>query len=152
MNSLIERYDATSPAPNIVFTSGPQHAAVNYPQYDYVAFTPNAPLSAYGPMPDPESPDFDLELVRWLPPASRVRGQYQTMDSLTLYQYDRLGRYYEGTAYYRPAFQEPRALSLIAELQQRLRLVDRQIDERNLHRVFPYDFLKPSNIPNSTSI
>ncbi len=131
---------------NILFTAGPQHAAVNYPQYDYVAFVPNAPLSAYGPMPDPESPDFDLQLVRWLPPASRVRGQYEIMDSLTVYRYDRLG------TYYRDAFRDPEALSLVAAFQQQLHLVERQIDERNLRRVFPYEFLKPSLIPNSTSI
>ena len=118
----------------------------HYPQYDYVAFVPNAPLSTYGPMPDPESPDFDRELVRWLPPATHVRLQYQTMDSLTLYQWDRLGSYYHG------AFGEPRALSLIADFQQELRLVERQIDERNAHRIFPYEFLKPSRIPNGASI
>lgn len=131
---------------NILFTAGPQHAAVNYPQYDYVAFVPNAPLSAYGPMPDPESPSFDLELVRWLPPASHVRGQYQTMDSLTNYRYDRLGTYYRG------AFRDPGALSLIADFQQQLELVEREIDERNMRRVFPYVYLKPSLIPNSMSI
>jgi arachidonate 15-lipoxygenase len=141
-----DREELTLLATNILFTAGPQHAAVNYPQYDYVAFVPNAPLSAYGPMPDPESADFDLQLVRWLPPASRVRGQYQTMDALTLYRYDQLG------TYYRDAFREPGALSLVAAFQQQLHLVERQIDERNLRRVFPYEFLKPSLIPNGTSI
>jgi hypothetical protein len=53
---------------------------------------------------------------------------------------------------YVPPFGDPKALSVIAEFQQELRLVERQIDERNLDRFFPYEFLKPSNIPNGTSI
>ena len=35
----------------IIFICGPQHSAVNYPQYEYMAFAANMPLAAYSDIP-----------------------------------------------------------------------------------------------------
>lgn len=131
---------------NILFTCGPQHAAVNYPQYGYVAFVPNMPLASYTRVPDPASPTLEEDLMRFLPTKRLAKAQLELMDALTNYRYDRLGTYASG------AFRDTRALSLVHDFEQQLRLVERQIDERNAQRLFPYVFPQPSNITNSTSI
>ncbi len=55
----------------IIFVAGPQHAAVNYPQYDYLAFSPNIPLAGYqSPPKAAEEVDIDY-ILRLLPPQAQ---------------------------------------------------------------------------------
>lgn len=132
----------------IIFTSGPQHSAVNYPQWDFVGAPANMPLAAYAPPePPPDSAgSIQSALLPILPPPEQVRAQIEVMRFLSGWRYDRLGSYPKGQ------FQDPAALDAIANFQAALNLAERRIQDRNTRRAEPYEYLLPSNILNSSSI
>ncbi|HBL61826.1 MAG TPA: AraC family transcriptional regulator [Cyanobacteria bacterium UBA8803] len=142
----------------IIFTCGPQHAAVNYPQYDYEAFTPNMPAAGYAlPPKTKETAQLEIDnaeffkfvsphLLKFLPPKQQAVSQLQLTYFLTAFQYNRLG-YYD-----RRDFQDPRVAPIINSFQRNLHLIEDRINIRNAKRSQPYVFLKPSLIPNSINI
>jgi arachidonate 15-lipoxygenase len=141
-------------ATQIIFTAGPQHGAVNYPQYDFLAFAPNMPLSAYVSPPDAGEVDQNY-ILRLLPPQEQAVHQLQVMQTLTAFRYNRLGYYPANT------FSDARVRPLLALFQRQLAVIDNTIDRRNINdsidprtfqRLAPYIFLKPSLIPNSIHI
>ena len=130
----------------IVFTCGPQHAAVNFSQYDYMIYVPNMPLAAYCPVTEQGVPVTDDALMEFLPPRGQAAHQIEIVDALTCYHYDRLGHYDKND------FTDPRVLKLIEQFQQDLAEIESTIDQRNTGRFIPYKFLKPSETLNSISI
>jgi arachidonate 15-lipoxygenase len=133
----------------VLFTCGPQHAVVNYGQYAYLSFVPNMPLAAYcdlDPEDGPMSFEHESELMRLLPPDDGTRRQLQVMNLLSAYHNDRLGHYPRGH------FSDQAALDVLRRFQRRLEEIEATINERNRERSVPYDFLKPSLVPNSISI
>jgi arachidonate 15-lipoxygenase len=150
----------------VIFICGPQHSAVNYAQYEYMAFAANMPLSAYlNPndsidLKDPITPEKILQL---LPPYKKAADQLQTLFILSAYRYERLG-------YYEKAFQElykekldeiffddenqnnQVIVDIIKQFQQNLNMAEQEIDSNNKKRVVPYPYLKPSLVLNSISI
>jgi arachidonate 15-lipoxygenase len=163
-NNHIKTIDAlVDVVTQLLFTCGPQHSAINYPQYDYEAFCPNMPGAAYAAPPttqtrmttsdggDPsEQANFfnwiSPYLLKYLPPKRQAVTQIELTYFLTAFRYDRLG-------YYEPKdFSDPSALAVIKAFQQELGIVENRIDQRNLKRQAPYPFLKPSLITNSISI
>jgi arachidonate 15-lipoxygenase len=148
----------------VIFICGPQHSAVNYPQYEYMAFVPNMPLAAY--LNPKESINVDIQaeqILQLLPPYQKTASQLQTVFTLSAYYYDRLG-------YYEKAFQEiyhekpedsffdngtqknQTIIDLIIQFQQNLNMAEQEIDANNKKRVVPYHYLKPSLVLNSISI
>ena len=130
----------------VLFTSGPQHALVNYGQSPFLGFAPNMPLAAYCDVPTCGAFESDEDLMRVLPPPEWARRQLLTMEGLSAYQHDRLGHYPPGH------FRDPEVQPVIRGLQGRLGEIETAIDERNLEREEAYEFLKPSRVPNSISI
>lgn len=131
----------------IIFTAGPQHAAVNYPQWDFMGFIPNMPLAGYAPYPtNKEAIIREADLMKILPPHKQTTTQEQLMYSLSAVRHNRLGYYQKNT------FDDPRALQVVEKFQHQLNDVEVQIDSRNSRRREPYKFLKPSLIPNSLNI
>lgn len=132
----------------IIFTAGPQHSAVNYPQWDFVGAPANMPLAAYASFePPPNSTDTLSDAVLpILPPPGQVRDQIEVMRFLTGWQYDRLG------SYPKDHFGDPRAQAAVSRFQAALNIAERRIHDRNTRRVQPYEYLLPSNILNSSSI
>ncbi|MEZ4266613.1 MAG: lipoxygenase family protein [Myxococcota bacterium] len=130
----------------IIWIAGPQHAAVNYPQWNYVAFVPNMPFAGYAPAPT-ERGRFTREgdLMAIYPKDEKTKTQILLMQALTGLQYTRLGHYPKG------AFADPRAQDVMGAFRARLAEVETEIDGRNLERRLEYPFLKPSRIPNSTN-
>ncbi len=148
---------------NVIFTCGPQHSAVNFSQYDYMAHVPNMPLAAYCPVPGQNPVSVDARtapalssaenetqmkdlLMRFLPPAAPTTEQMRFAFILANYHYDRLGFYADKD------FDDPEALLLIDQFKQELFQIERRIDLRNEKRHVPYKFLKPSEILNSISL
>ena len=136
----------------VIYTCSAQHSAVNFTQYDYMGFIPNAPLAAYQPIKsqfkDEEGKEEELtlqELLAFLPPSNQVVDQINIMYTLGTYRYDRLG-------YYDEPFSDRRARTVLMRFQQNLNGIERTIDLRNQKRVFPYKVLKPSLVINSISI
>jgi arachidonate 15-lipoxygenase len=132
-------------ATTIIFTCGPQHAAVNYPQYEYMAFIPNMPLAAYRPITEEGEFSDRNSLLSFLPPPKPTADQLTIIYILSAYRYDRLG-------YYDQPFEDAEAQALIVAFQQELNAVERKIELNNKSRLIEYSYLKPRLIPNSTSV
>ncbi len=148
----------------IIFTCGPQHSAVNFAQYEYMALASNMPLAAYQDILD-ENLDEDEEpmtmkkILDLLPPYKKSAEQLEILDVLSAYKYDRLGYYDKalGELYNQQAediFEDEHIaiLGIIRQFQQNLNMAEQEIDANNKKRVVPYPYLKPSLILNSISI
>jgi arachidonate 15-lipoxygenase len=148
----------------IVFTCGPQHSAVNFAQYEYMALASNMPLAAYQDIPD-ENLDEDEEqmtmkkILDLLPPYKKSAEQLEILDVLSAYKYDRLGYYDKALAelynqQIEDIFKDKHlaVLNIIRQFQQNLNMAEQEIDANNKKRVVPYPYLKPSLILNSISI
>lgn len=129
----------------VIFTCGPQHSAVNYPQYEYMTFMPNMPLAAYKQItPEGTIPDHK-NLISYLPPPKQTADQLTVLFILAAYRYDRLG-------YYDDKFEDQEAQDLIVTFQQNLNGVERQIELNNKSRLIDYIYLKPRLVTNSISV
>ncbi|MEZ6017077.1 MAG: lipoxygenase family protein [Planctomycetota bacterium] len=144
---IASRDELTRVLSEVIFTSGPKHAATNFPQLEYMGFVPNMPLAAYHPPPgsEPSALGEAEELRLTLPPAGQATMQLQIMFQLASYRHDRLGDY-AGFEF------APAAQPLIRAFQVALRDVDERIRARNARRRVPYSHLMPALIPNSTSV
>jgi arachidonate 15-lipoxygenase len=148
----------------VIFICGPQHSAVNFAQYEYMAFAANMPLAAYQDIPDenadPKESITEENILELLPPYKKTADQLQSLFVLSAYRYDRLG-------YYEKAFQElyndqlegvfkddnnQAIIDIVRQFQQNLNMAEQEIDANNKKRVVPYPYLKPSLILNSISI
>jgi arachidonate 15-lipoxygenase len=138
----------------IVFACGPLHAALNYAQYDAMAFVPNMPLALYATPPDDARAlgeealsDFIMKL---LPPPDKAASQLETIEGLTSLRFGELGRYEDGH------FTDPPALTAVQAFQQDLAAIEAEIERRNRDRQLrglrEYRYLLPSLIPPSTSM
>lgn len=125
----------------VIFTCAPLHSALNFAQYEYMAFVPNMPYAAYHPIPDKKGVDLPT-IMKILPPFKQAADQVMWTDILTSFHYDKLGFYDE-------EFADPLAREIVVQFQQNLHEIERQIDIRNQTRPIPYNFLKPSQIINS---
>lgn len=131
----------------IIWTAGPQHAAVNFPQTEYTNFVPNQPGSIGFPA---EGVVTESVLVGMLPDTAATAAQVQTSYALAAYHYDQLLDYHL-TA-------EDGSEPVVRKYQQLLTNVDQPIIvARNQERaaqpgLLVYPYFLPENIPNSTSV
>ncbi|QDL08712.1 AraC family transcriptional regulator [Brasilonema octagenarum UFV-E1] len=132
-------------ATQLIFISGPQHGAVNYPQYDYIAFAPNMPLATYAPPPSRDQEIDEATILKILPPQKLAAKQLELMKTLTVFLPNRLG-------YPDKNFVDVRAQKVLLQFQTKLQEIEQVIHERNQNRLEPYTFLLPSNVPNSLNI
>ena len=136
----------------LLWTAGPQHAAVNFPQIDYFAFIPNLPAATYAPPPNNfKTASVDTaEVLALLPPAEQTGVQVKTTYSLAGYHYDQLLGYYDKL--------DPGARIVCKKYYDALHGgIKAEIDKRNKGReatqgLLSYSFFLPGNIPNSTSV
>jgi len=150
----------------ILFTCGPLHSAVNFSQYEYMAFVPNMPLAAYQPTPQKgDNKDFsgnqkeeqsptELRRLQFLPPPKRAADQLEIIYTLSAYRYDQLG-YYDEEDFADPDvidYADPDAQAVLVTFRQNLSVIEAKIDSHNRNRIVPYPYLKPSKIINSISI
>ncbi|MCB9232708.1 MAG: lipoxygenase [Bacteroidia bacterium] len=131
----------------VIFTVGPQHSAVNFAQYDYMATVLNMPLGAYCPyeknVGQSKFKDFSL---KFLPPPARAQLQLKVAMLLSSFRYDQLGSYKKAD------FDDPKALAVIERFQQDLSVIEKKIVVTNMEREFPYQYLRPTQVLNSISI
>ncbi|MBG1242454.1 lipoxygenase family protein [Nostoc sp. NZL] len=125
----------------VVFTCAPLHSALNFSQYEYMAFVPNMPYAAYHPIPETKGVNLET-ILKILPPFKQAADQVMWTEILTSFHYDKLGFYDE-------EFADPLAQEIVVQFQHNLHEIERQIDIRNQTRPIPYNYLKPSQIINS---
>jgi arachidonate 15-lipoxygenase len=131
-------------ATTIIFTCGPQHAAVNFSQYDYVNYVPNAPFALYS------TPDTPVPLKELLPKATEELGQMELSYALSGIYYGQFG------SSDLIKFTSARDRNILAEFQSNLLTIEGKIQTRNIQRKSDcgaeYPYLLPSHIPNSINI
>ncbi|WP_066377319.1 lipoxygenase family protein [Anabaena sp. CA = ATCC 33047] len=128
----------------IIFTCGPQHAAINYSQFDYLGYVPNAPLANYS------RPDTPVSLPEFLPPADREVLQMRLTFALNAIYWGKLGSS-ELINFTNRSDQE-----ILTQFQNDLMEIENKIKARNQKRLadtgVDYPYLLPSRIPNSINI
>jgi arachidonate 15-lipoxygenase len=136
----------------MIWTAGPQHASVNFPQIEYFGFVPNYPTAFYTEPPKNLSSATisNKDLLRFLPPAEKAAAQIEVAIALSGYHYDSLLDYYEKL--------EPSAAAICKRYYDELRgPISEEIEERNRQReeqrgLLAYPYFLPKNVPNSTSV
>jgi arachidonate 15-lipoxygenase len=131
-------------ATQIIFTCGPQHAAVNFSQFDYVGYVPNAPFAVY------DRPEADVSLENYLPPAGQELEQIGLTFALSGIRFGNLGN---------PdlmQFKDRGDRLVLDQFNENLAAIETKIKARNRQRLtdtkVAYPYLLPSQIPNSINI
>lgn len=131
-------------ATQIIFTCGPQHAAVNFSQFDYVGYAPNAPLALYG------RPDTATSVKQLLPNADQDLAQMELSFALSGIRWGTLG------SSELMQFVDMGDRQALAQFQADLAAIEVKISARNQQRLadsgVEYPYLLPSRIPNSINI
>ncbi len=131
-------------ATQIIFTCSAQHAAVNFSQFDYFGYPPNAPLAAY------TKPDVSAPLDEMLPKPAQDLAQIELTFALSGILWSRLG----SDDIIQFVDQGDRAV--LHQFQADLRTIETEIQTRNRMRDrdtgIDYPYLLPSRIPNSINI
>ncbi|KAF3886949.1 MULTISPECIES: lipoxygenase family protein [Nostocales] len=131
----------------IIFTAGPQHSAIAWIQYQYMSFVPNMPGAIYQPIPTVKGTiELEKNLTSFLPGIEPTFAQISVIEGtgvkLDVKAFTDFGV---------NSFYDPRAIAVLKGLQDRLKVVEKQIEQRNKHREESYSGFLPSRMANSTS-
>ena len=145
-NELVSLSTLVDVLSQFLFTAGPAHSAVHYPQSDYFTYVPAFPGAAFQPPPgDGDQPTLE----RWrdtLPPVAVGADQFLN-NQIADYRYDKFGDYRRY-----PLSQVKKAKQAIENLQAGLTGIEATITARNQTRARPYRYLLPSLVTNSINI
>jgi arachidonate 15-lipoxygenase len=131
----------------IIFTAGPQHSAIAWIQYQYMAFIPNMPGAIYQPIPTTKGKyPTENSLTSFLPGVKPSLAQVQFM-SLVGTKRDPKAFTNFGTN----SFQDPRAIRVLKDFQDRLESIEKRIEMLNQRRQECYPAFLPSRMSNSVS-
>jgi arachidonate 15-lipoxygenase len=132
----------------IIWTAGPQHAAVNFPQVDYTTFIPNATGATY--LKPVDGKVDEATLLQMLAPKDKTEAQVKASYALAGYHYDKLLNYDLNT--------NDGSDAIVKKYYQQLTTTVRNtIVASNNNRagqtgLLVYPYFMPENIPNSTSV
>lgn len=138
----------------IVFTASAQHAAVNFPQKDFMEFAAYYSGMTAAPAPTTATGHAETDWVRMLPCLLSSIAQLYVLDSLGSVHYRPLGDYRTNSFPFGNAINDPRIVGPggpLDRFRSALRAAEDTINARNTQRE-PYGFLLPSSIPTSTNI
>lgn len=139
----------------IMFTASAQHAAVNFPQKDIMAFAPSVTGAGWAAAPAQQGGGTKVGWIAAMPPVSLALEQLNTLWLLGSLHYRPLGDYRSNDLPYLPWFQDPAVIGAegpLVRFQAELQVVEAQIVARNAARMYPYPYLQPSLIPTSINI
>ncbi|WP_323120145.1 lipoxygenase family protein [Burkholderia alba] len=141
----------------IVFTASAQHAAVNYPQRDFMTYIPAFAGMAGAATPAAKTAGNGAADWFALMPQSRLTDieQLNFLSLLGGVHYRPLGDYRQREFPYLPVLTDPRVVQAggpLDRFRQALKTIESQIGGRNRTRKYPYGYLLPSRIPTSTNI
>jgi len=130
----------------IIFTAGPQHSAIGWLQYQYMAFIPNMPGAIYQPIPASKGIIREENLTSFVPGVEATFVQTNLMAAIGTKQDPKAF-----TDFGVNSFQDPRAIEVLKRLQIRLQSLEKLIEQRNQRRKECYPAFLPSRMANSTS-
>ncbi|XP_062943208.1 polyunsaturated fatty acid 5-lipoxygenase isoform X1 [Cynocephalus volans] len=132
----------------IIFTASAQHAAVNFGQYDWCSWIPNAPPTMRAPPPTAKGVVTIEQIVDTLPDRGRSCWHLGAVWALSQFQENELflGMYPE------EHFIEKPVKEAMARFRKNLQAIVSVIAERNKNKQLPYYYLSPDRIPNSVAI
>lgn len=139
----------------VMFTASAQHAAVNFPQKDIMAFAPAVTGAGWQAAPTGQRGQDKLDWLAMMPPMALALEQLNVLELLGSVHYRPLGDYRNNAFPYPLWFQDPRvtgAEGSLAWFQAALVGVEAEIAARNAERMQPYPYLQPSLIPTSINI
>jgi len=142
--TIQDRQDLAEVLTMVMWTAGPQHAAVNFPQGPCMSFLPANPLAGFAPEPT-GAEHTQQDWLAQFPPIDLAIQQFNVLTFLSSVNYTRLGEYgsnFSGTA----------AEAANRRFRAALAKVEETIANANAARAFPYPYLLPSQLPNSTNI
>jgi arachidonate 15-lipoxygenase len=130
----------------IIFTASAQHSALNYAQFPFMGFAPNAPAALYAAPPTDATKDELDEWLSMLPPPVLALPQFALLYQLSSVRWSRLG-------HYSPLqFLDPRVWQSLIRFRWDLESIDAQIRAADADRFLSYPFLLPSLLGNSVFI
>jgi arachidonate 15-lipoxygenase len=139
----------------VMFTASAQHAAVNFPQKDIMAFAPAVTGAGWQAAPNGQRGHDKAGWLAMMPPMGLALEQLNVLELLGSVHYRPLGDYRSNAFPYPEWFQDPRVTAAegpLAWFQAALQGVEAEIAARNAERMQPYPYLQPSLIPTSINI
>ncbi len=139
----------------VMFTASAQHAAVNFPQKDIMAFAPAVTGAGWQAAPNGQRGHDKPGWIAMMPPMALALEQLNVLELLGSVHYRPLGDYRSNAFPYPLWFQDPRVTGAegpLAWFQAALVGVEAEIATRNAERMQPYPYLQPSLIPTSINI
>ncbi|XP_037660710.1 polyunsaturated fatty acid 5-lipoxygenase isoform X2 [Choloepus didactylus] len=132
----------------VIFTASAQHAAVNFGQYDWCSWIPNAPPTMRAPPPTAKGVVTIEQIVETLPDRGRSCWHLGAVWALSQFQENELflGMYPE------EHFIEKPVKEAMARFRKNLDTIVNEIAQRNKNKKLPYYYLSPDRIPNSVAI
>jgi arachidonate 15-lipoxygenase len=142
--TIADRTDLAEILTMVIWTAGPQHAAVNFTQEEHLSYLPANPIAGF--TEEPRGRDHTLrDWLANLPPLDVAVQQLCIMRFLGVIHETKLGDYEDD-------FTRTRVADRLRGFQQDLSAAEAEIVGRNRRRPHTYDYLRPSLVPNSTNI
>ncbi|XP_019715429.1 arachidonate 5-lipoxygenase [Hippocampus comes] len=132
----------------IVFTASAQHAAVNFGQYDWCSWIPNAPSTMRKPPPTQKGVADVTLIIDSLPDRGRSSWHLGAVWALSQYQENEL---YLGM-YPDEHFIEKPVKEAMEKFRKSLEEISSAIKTRNQGKKLPYYNMSPDKIPNSVAV
>ncbi|KAK9403786.1 Arachidonate 5-lipoxygenase [Crotalus adamanteus] len=132
----------------MIFTSSAQHAAVNFGQYDWCSWIPNAPPTMRCPPPIEKGKTTIDYIIKSLPDRGRSCWHLGAVWALSQFQENEvfLGIYPD------EHFIEKPVKEAMRKFRKNLDGIASYIAERNRNKKLPYYYLSPDQIPNSVAV
>ncbi|KAM9365647.1 polyunsaturated fatty acid 5-lipoxygenase-like isoform 2-T2 [Pholidichthys leucotaenia] len=132
----------------VIFTASAQHAAVNFGQYDWCSWIPNAPSTMRRPPPNQKGlADVNL-IIESLPDRGRSSWHLGAVWALSQFQENEL---YLGM-YPDEHFIEKPVKEAMEKFRKKLAEITSIIKRRNEGKKLPYYNMSPDKIPNSVAV
>jgi len=139
-----DRTDLAEILTMVIWTAGPQHAAVNFTQLEHLSYLPANPLAGFTEEPRGREHTLDDWLAN-LPPLDVAVQQLCLMNFLGSVRSTTLGDYEDD-------FKNTPVADGLRGFRLDLSAAEDEVTRRNRRRPHAYEYLRPSLIPNSTNI
>nr|KAG5697770.1 hypothetical protein BaRGS_026727 [Batillaria attramentaria] len=140
---LTSRDDLVLVLTSAMFTSSAQHGALGSSQFDQIGYLPNYSSLLNGQPPRDKTPRQESDIVQQMPGRDVFLKGMGFISVLSLRAVPPLG------APLGSFIVDPAAVALGERFREDLRDIEKVMVAANRHRAVHYDYLYPSNIPNS---